>query len=76
MESKAIISTLDLIMKNDNEVFKNVFNYQITENCLLIFISNGSIRKCQKFKLLQEMEFKETSFKEYIAKVDIGMICD
>ena len=74
MEAKALVATLDLIMKDNQELLRKVFEYRITENCLSIFNSNGSTRKCQKSKIVQEMEFKSLSLPTYITIVDMGLI--
>ena len=74
MEIKALVATLDLVTKTDPELLRKVFDYRITENCLSIFNSNGSIRKCQKSKLIQAMELNPVSIRNYISIVDMGLI--
>ena len=73
MEVKALVAALDLVTKTD-ELLRKVFDYRITENRLSIFNSNGSIRKCQKSKLIQAMELNPVSIHNYISIVDMGLI--
>ena len=74
MQVKALVATLDLVTKTDPELLRKVFDYRITENCLSIFNSNGSIRKCQKSKLIQAMELNPVSIRNYISIVHMGLI--
>ena len=46
IENAALVATIDLSIKRDQEWTKTIFEHGITENCLSIFNSNGTIRKC------------------------------
>ena len=46
IENAALVATIDLSIKRDQEWTKTIFEHRITENCLSIFNSNGTIRKC------------------------------
>ena len=73
MEVKPLVATLDLVTKTDPELLRKVFDHRITENRLSIFNSNGSIRKCQKSKLIQAMEQKPVSIPNYISSEDLRL---
>ena len=53
---------------------RQYLEHRITGNCLSIFNSNGTIRKCQKPKILQEMHLKSVDYSKYIAIVDMGLL--
>ena len=72
MEAKAVISMLELVA--DNEVLKKAFDYRITEHCLSIFNGNGTIRKCQKSKIVEMMKLVNIVMNDYIAIVDMGLL--
>ena len=74
METSALVATIDLSIKRDQELAKTIFEHTITENFLSIFNSNGTIRKCQKSKILQEMHLKSVYYAKYIATVDMGLL--
>ena len=74
METSALVATIDLFIKRDQELAKTIFEHRITENCLSIFNSNGTIRKCQKSKILQEMHLKSVYYSKYFAIVDMGLL--
>ena len=48
--------------------------HRITGNCLSILYSNGTIKKCQKSKILQEMHLKSLDYSKYIAIADMGLL--
>ena len=58
METSAFVARIGLFIKRGQELAKTIFAHRITESCLCIFNSNGTIRKCQKSKILQEMYLK------------------
>ena len=70
----ALVGTIDLFIKSDQEFGKTIFEHRITENLLFIFNSNGTITKCQKSKILQKIHLKSVSYSEYIAIVDMGLL--
>ena len=74
METSALVATIDLFIKRDQELAKTIFEHRITENCLSIFNSNGPIRKCQKSKILQEMHLKSVYYSKCIAVVDMALL--
>ena len=74
METSVLVATIDLFIKRNQELAKTIFEHRITENCLSIINSNGTIRKCQKSKILQEMHLKIVYYSKYIANVDMGLL--
>ena len=68
-------TTIDLITRDNPELLKQVFENRVTDVCLSIFNANGTIRKCQKSKIVQEMLFKYVNhLSNYVAIVDMGLI--
>ena len=59
MESSASVATIDLFIKSDQELAKTIFEHKITGNCLSIFNSNGTIRKCQKIQDIERNAFEK-----------------
>ena len=53
METSALVATIDLIIKTDQESAKTKSENRITGSCLSIFRSNGTIKiqKYQKSKM-------------------------
>ena len=51
---------------------KAIFEHRITENCLSIFNSNGTVS--QKFKMLQKMYWKSVYYSKYISILDMGLL--
>ena len=74
MEAPALDATIGLFIKTDKELAKALFEPRITGNCLSIFNSNGTIRKCQKPKILQELLLKSLDYSKYIAIVDMSLL--
>ena len=74
METSALVATTDLFIKTDQELAKTIFEHKITGNRLSMFNSNGKIRKCQKFKILQKIHLKCVDYSKYIAVVDMGLL--
>jgi hypothetical protein len=72
MEGKAIISVIELVRKENPEMFKEIWNHRISDHCLSVFNHNGSIRKCQKSKLIEMLNFTEVCPQSYIAICDMG----
>ena len=72
MEAKALILLLERVTQEDQGILKMAFEYRITEHCLPIFHGNGTIRKCQKSKLVEMMELVETAMYKYIVIVGMG----
>ena len=73
-ETSASVATIDLFIKFDQELTKTIYKHRITGNCPSIFNSNGTIRKCQKSKILQEMHLKSVDYFKYIAFIDMGLL--
>lgn len=59
MESSASVATIHLFIKSDQELAKTIFEHRITGNCLSIFNSNGTIRKCQKIQDIERNAFEK-----------------
>ena len=76
METSALLATIDLFIKTDQELAKTIFEHRITGNCLSIFSSNGTTRKCQKSKALQKIHWKCVDYSKYIAIVDMDYCGD
>ena len=74
MEAKALVATLDLLTKDAPELLRKMFEYRITENCLSIFNSNGTLRKCQKSKIVHEMTPKSVFLSQYISIIDMEIV--
>ena len=74
METSALLATIDLFIKTDQELAKTIFEHRITGNCLSIFSSNGTTRKCPKSKELQKIHWKCVDYSKYIAIVDMGLL--
>ena len=74
METSALVATIDLFIKTDQELANAIFEHRIAGYCLSIFKSNGTIRKFQKSKILQEMHLKSVDYFKYIAIVDMGLL--
>ena len=62
METKVATSLIDMHAKKGPEVFEN----RITDECLSIFNTNSTIRKCSKSKTKDVMKFVEIHPMEYI----------
>ena len=64
-----------LIYKTDQELTETISERRITGSCLSILKSSGTIRKCQKSKILQEMHLKSIDFfKCNIAVAEMGLL--
>ena len=74
METSALVATIDLFIKSDQELAKTKFEHRIIENCLSILNSNGTITMCQKSKILQEMHLKSVYYSKCIAIVDTRLL--
>ena len=74
METSALVATIGLFIKTDQELANAIFEHRIAGNCLYIFKSNRTIRKCQKSKILQEMHLKSVDYSKYIAIIDMGLL--
>ena len=74
MENKAIVSMIELVRKEKPELFKEIWNYRISEHNLSVFNSNGTMRKCQKSKLMEELNFVGSYVTDYVAILDMGLI--
>ena len=70
MQTKVAVKMIDMHAKEGSEVFEN----RITDECLSVFNTNGTIRKCNKAKTKDVMKFVEISPKEYIVIVDAGYL--
>ena len=71
----ALVATIDLSIKTDQELAQTIFEHRVTENCLYIFNFNGtSTSMCQKSKILQEMQSQSVDYFKYIEIVDIGLL--
>ena len=67
-------ATVDLFIKNDQELAKTISEHRIAGNWLSIIKSNCTIRKCQKSKILQEIHVESVDYSKYIAIVDMGLL--
>ena len=76
MENKAMSDIIILAEKCQERIdLEHIMEHRVTEECLPIFNINGTIRKGQKSKLLEKLNFVELSTSEqYIALVDMGFI--
>ena len=74
MALQAVISVLELVEKEERDAFNKIFHHRIAEHCLSIFNANGTMRKCQKSKLIDNLKFVEINPSQYTAIVDMGMI--
>ena len=59
MENRAFATIIDLTQKENPEIYGEIFNYRVTEECLTFYNTNGTMRKCQKSKLQQKLSFHE-----------------
>ena len=73
MSLRATINVIELVEKDNKGTFVVIFDYRITETCLLIFNTNGNMRKCQKSKLTEMLNFVEIPPLQYIAIVDMSL---
>ena len=62
MECAAKIGILDMVEKEYPDIMPEILQHRISEECLAVSNQNGSIRKCQKSKLVdvfQLIDFNE-----------------
>ena len=65
-----------LVYKTDQELTETIFEHRITGSCLSILKSNGTKRKCQKSKMLQEIHLKSIDLQmQYCSRRD-GIIVE
>ena len=74
METQAAMNIIDLYMKDKKSSQESIFQYRLTDECLSIFNENGTIRKCQKSKLVDVLQFKEAEVRNYICLIDMSFI--
>ena len=74
MSLKATISVIELVEKDNKGALDVIFDHRITEICLAIFNTDGTMRKCQKSKLIEMLNFVEIHPLRYIAVVDMGLL--
>ena len=74
MSLKAAINVIELVENDKKGALDAIFNHRITETCLPLFNTNGTMRKCQKSKLVKMLKFVEINPTQYIAIVDMGLI--
>ena len=55
IETKALVSSLDLVTKNNPELVQRIFEIRVTDMCLSLYNANGTLRKCQKSKIVNEI---------------------
>ena len=74
MESKAMISVIELARSENPAMFNDIWNYRITDHCLSVFNHNGTLRKSQKSKLIEMLRFSEINPSLYTAICDMGFL--
>ncbi|XP_066927263.1 uncharacterized protein [Clytia hemisphaerica] len=74
MAFKATAAVLDLIEQEQDGALDSIFDHRITDHCLPIINVNGTIRKCQKSKLVDMLKFVEIKPTYYTAIIDMGFI--
>jgi hypothetical protein len=74
METKAIVSLIELARKENPQLFHDIWNYRITDHSLSVFNTNGTIRKCNKSKLVDMLKFVEINPDSYVAVCDMGLM--
>ena len=74
MALRAATAVLELIEKEEGRSLDAIFDHRITDQCLPIFNVNGTLRKCQKSKLIEMLNFVEIHPKNYTAIVDMGFV--
>ena len=55
IETKALVSSLDLVTKNNPELLQRIFENRVTDMCLSLYNADGTLRKCQKSKIVNEI---------------------
>ena len=77
MENKAMVSIISLAESGrDKFTLLQVMDFRVTDECLPIFNINGTMKKVQKSKLLEKMNFQgiEPTPDQYVALVDMGFL--
>ena len=72
MESAAKIGILDMVEKEYPDIMPEILQHRISEECLAVFNPNGSIRKCQKSKLVDVFQLIDFNEKYSTAIFDMS----
>ena len=75
MERQALACVVNLAEESGGVHLEDILQYRVTEECLSLFNSNGTMRKTQKSKLLRTMSLVPVPAPRiYIAIVDMGLL--
>ena len=74
MESRGLASVVNLVDVSGLLSLPELMRHRISEECLTLFNDNGTFRKTQKSKLLQNLTLQPLDVNSYTALMDMGII--
>ena len=75
MEKQGISDVVELLESAGTFELEDILQYRVTEENMALFNVNGSMRKCQKSKLMQNLTLNDKAEpNDYTALVDMGLI--
>ena len=75
MERQVLLCVVNLVEENGGVDLEEILQHRVTEECLSLCNSNGTMRKTQKSKLVRIMNLVPSPApRMYIAIVDMGLL--